>query len=226
MSYHDYIPEDLMQLYEVYDYKHAAAILANEFPEEFKEVCDALREFRITQKNITDKGGNESQIPKSLSNILRPAWKEGKLKAQLVVDEVPVNIETHKIDYVKGRVALDMEWNSKDQTFDRDLYAFRAFFDYNKISVGVLITRSIEINSVFAALGVKDKYGASTTQMGKLLPRLDSGRNGGCPILVFGITSKIVEGFENDKVEIQHPPETVTPYKDINITELKNMMED
>jgi len=36
------------------------------------------------------------------------------------------------------------------------------------------------------------KYGASTTQMGKLLPRLEAGRNGGCPILVFGITRKSI----------------------------------
>ena len=34
-------------------------------------------------------------------------------------------IDGHKIDYVKKRVAFDMEWTSKDQTFDRDLYALR-----------------------------------------------------------------------------------------------------
>ena len=34
-----------------------------------------------------------------------------------------------------------MEWNSKDQTFDRDLYAFNAFFLSGVIDVGVLLTR-------------------------------------------------------------------------------------
>ncbi|MFP4030091.1 MAG: hypothetical protein ACOC98_08885 [Thermodesulfobacteriota bacterium] len=29
--------------------------------------------------------------------------------------------------------------------------------------------------------------------MGKLLPRLQAGRNGGCPVLVFGITPKLLE---------------------------------
>jgi CRISPR-associated protein Csd2 len=38
----------------------------------------------------------------------------------------------------------------------------------------------------------KEKYGASTTQMGKLIPRLKAGRNGGCPVLVFGITPKLI----------------------------------
>src|SRR3546814_8113787 len=38
-------------------------------------------------------------------------------------------LDGHKIDYVKGKVAFDLEWNSKDQTFDRDLYAMNAFLD-------------------------------------------------------------------------------------------------
>jgi len=48
MSWEQYIPEDVSTLYEVHDYKHAAAILAREFPNEFEEVCRALRRFRFT----------------------------------------------------------------------------------------------------------------------------------------------------------------------------------
>jgi CRISPR-associated protein Csd2 len=99
---------------------------------------------------------------------------------------------THKVDYLKGRVAFDLEWNSKDQTFDRDLYAFRAFFDYDAISVAVLVTRSNELDPHFKKLEINHKYGASTTHMGKLIPRLIAGRNGGCPVIVFGITSKLL----------------------------------
>jgi hypothetical protein len=51
-------------------------------------------------------------------------------------------LDGHKIDYVKGKTAFDMEWNSKDQTFDRDLYAMAAFFQSGAIDVGVLVTRS------------------------------------------------------------------------------------
>ena len=41
---------------------------------------------------------------------------------------------------------------------------------------------------------VGNKYGASTTHMEKLLPRIEGGGGGGCPILAFGITSaKYVE---------------------------------
>lgn len=105
---------------------------------------------------------------------------------------MPNYIDGHNIDYVKGRIALDVEWNSKDQTFDRDLYAMRTYYECGLISVGIIITRSEELNAVFDRLGVKSKYGASTTWMGKLLPRLDARRHGGCPILAVGITQRCI----------------------------------
>jgi hypothetical protein len=39
------------------------------------------------------------------------------------------------------------------------------------------------------------KYGAATTWMGKLLYRLNAGRHGGCPVLVFGITPEVIEDW-------------------------------
>jgi CRISPR-associated protein Csd2 len=132
MVWEDYIPQYIKEHYEIHDFKHAAAILAKEFPEEFKEICEALRRFKFTQEDVTTPGGNESQIPKKFSDILRPyGWKTEQLTAKVVVDGHEVSHDTHKVDYIKGRIALDLEWNSKDQTYDRDLYAFRAFFEYH-----------------------------------------------------------------------------------------------
>jgi hypothetical protein len=206
MTWQQYIPADIASIYEIHDYRHAAVILAQEFPAEFEEICIALRRFRFTEDDVKQAGGNESSIPKKFSEILRPLnWRERKLNARLLVDDREVSHDTHKVDYIKNRVAFDLEWNSKDQTFDRDLYAFRAFFEYGKISLGVLVTRSNELDSWFVSLGkyidkngdqraYKDKYGASTTHMGKLIPRLVAGRSGGCPVLVFGITPRLLEG--------------------------------
>ena len=191
MSLEKYIPKDIRALYDVHDYRHAACILANEFPSEFKEICDALREFSFTESEITSGGGSESGIPKKFSSLLRHrGWTEERMSVKIQVNDSERPIDSHFVDYCKGRVAFDLEWNSKDQTFDRDLYAFRMFWDYDKISVGVLVTRGESLNDVFRELGIMQKYGASTTWIGKLLPRLDAGRNGGCPVLVFGITPK------------------------------------
>jgi CRISPR-associated protein Csd2 len=203
MTWEQYIPDDIVKLYEVHDFKHAAAIIAKEFPVEFGELCQALRKFRFNLDDIKIGGGSESHIPKIFSDILRPmGWFDKNLEAELNVYEIKgtkdrefkssISHGTHKVDYLKGRVAFDLEWNSKDQTFDRDLYAFRAFFEYDAISVGVLVTRSKELEPLFKELNINKKYGASTTHMGKLLPRLKAGRNGGCPVLVFGITSKVI----------------------------------
>ena len=57
----------------------------------------------------------------------------------------------------------------------------------------MLVTRSDELDKLVAVFGktIKDKYGASTTHMSKLLPRIDGGGAAGCPILVLGIKSYV-----------------------------------
>ncbi|NPV91225.1 MAG: restriction endonuclease [Firmicutes bacterium] len=204
----DLIPQDVKDLYEVHNFNHAAEVLTQGCPDEFKELMEALITFRTNTGEILKAGGNESDIPKSFSGFLRPKdWLETKIHGDLIIwmdatskDGVQLKtekqikrfIDGHKIDFVKNRVAFDVEWNSKDQTFDRDLYAFRTFHECGIISAGVLVTRCEELNEIFTKLGVKNKYGASTTWMGKLLPRLESGRHGGCPVLAFGIKKKLV----------------------------------
>ncbi|OGS90289.1 MAG: hypothetical protein A2Z95_02665 [Gallionellales bacterium GWA2_60_18] len=206
----DYLPADFLDLYEVHNYRHAAEVLATGCPEEFAELIGALGQFRITTADILAKGGNESQIPKRLASLLRPLrWFETRIRGDLVVtiethtDAGKELTETrlddfmdgHKVDFVKNRVAFDLEWNSKDQTFDRDLYAFRAFHEAGVISAAVLLTRSEDLNEVFKSLKIMPKYGASTTWMGKLLYRMKAGRNGGCPVLVLGITQKLIKDW-------------------------------
>lgn len=207
------IPEEVAKKYEVHSFNSAAEILSQSYPQEFQEITDALCQLDLRVEDITSKGGNESRIPKKLSELLRPLeWKELEISGDLVVRllegkarNVPVKeftlkefISGHKIDYVKGEVAVDLEWNSKDQTFDRDLYAFRTFYECGVITCGVIITRSERLNHVFAALGddIKKKYGASTTWMGKLLPRIHARRHGGCPLLVVGITPETISDWE------------------------------
>lgn len=221
------IPKDILSKYEVYSYRNAALILNQARKEEFNELLTALRAFSLTTEMIKKAGGNESEIPKIFSKSLRDkGWYETIVQADLLVTKswkqyeknakgkiVSVQksqtirrakyIDGHKIDYIKGRVAFDLEWNSKDQTFDRDLYAFSAFSQCGAIDVGILVTRSETLNAVFASLGtdVKKKYGASTTWMGKLLYRLNAGRNGSCPVLVMGITPECISDWENKHVE-------------------------
>jgi hypothetical protein len=95
------------------------------------------------------------------------------------------------VDCYKAGVALEIEWNNKDPFFDRDLNNFRLLFELRSVSAGVIITRCDELQIVFDALGRGSSYGESTTHMSKLLPKLEGGGGGGCPILVFGIKAAL-----------------------------------
>lgn len=189
-------------------------ILSEVFPKEWKEIQECLAKFVITEDDLLVAGGNESQIPKKFDDILYPyGWKEIKISGDLEVklyqrlnkksksfattpfDSKMIKgyIDGHNIDFVKGKVAFDLEWNSKDQTFDRDLLAMRTYFECGIIDVGIIVTRSTELVDIFKKLDINKKYGPSTTHMDKLIYRLDSRRNGGCPILAIGIRKAVVE---------------------------------
>lgn len=210
-----HVPAELRELYQVYEVGHASAILSNDFPKLFSELCVALGEFRFSKEQLLVGGGNESLLTKSFQKLLDArGWREAQLvhryefdqrifkegtrgskqkSSKHIADEKTeaYSSSTHKIDFLKGRVAIDFEWNSKDQTFDRDLLAFRSFWELGRISVGVLITRGADMAGYLKDLGISKKYGASTTHIDKLIPRLEAGRHGGCPILVFGITPRL-----------------------------------
>lgn len=59
------------------------------------------------------------------------------------------------------------------------------------IDLGVIVTRCSDLQAIFNRLGKGSSYGNSTTHMSKLIPRIEGGGGGGCPILVFGISSKL-----------------------------------
>lgn len=220
---HHQIPDPIQQKFEFYSYGHAWEILKEAFPAELAELLHCFAQLQLTIEDIKRAGGNESPIPKKFDDILYPqGWREIRISGDLIVKKYPRQtaqrrgrfadspfeidtitgyIDGHNIDFLKNRVAFDLEWNSKDQTFDRDLLAMRTYFDCGLIDVGIIVTRAEELNDIFRVVldenGVPllRKYGASTTWMGKLRYRLDSRRNGGCPILAVGMKKGCIEGY-------------------------------
>lgn len=218
-----YINGNLLTRYEFYNYGHALEILHDAFPVEWQELQKCLDKLQLTLVDIKTAGGNESPIPKKFDDVLYPfGWREIRISGDLTVKKYPRQvaqrrgrfadepfeteviegyIDGHNIDFLKNRVAFDLEWNSKDQTFDRDLLAMRTYYDCGLIDVGVIVTRSEDLNDVFKketdgkGKPLITKYGASTTWIGKLTYRLDSRRHGGCPILAIGIRKECVEGY-------------------------------
>ena len=237
MDLREYIAPDLLEKFEFYSYNHALEIITQAFPAEWSEIVDCLRQLRITTDDLRESGGNETKIPKKFDDVLYPrGWREIRISGDLHIKfyprqaeqrgrfsqepfeekVIPGYIDGHNIDFLKNRIAFDLEWNSKDQTFDRDLLAMRTYYDCDLVSAGIIITRSAELNDIFKTIYDYDgktrqwkpilrKYGASTTWMGKLTYRLDSRRNGGCPILAVGIKKPCITDCEEGYIDEHNP---------------------
>ncbi len=188
------LPTEIHNHYEIHEWRHACAILRNDFTLEFKDIVDLLKQFKLCKSWITESGGRKSKVSEAIDSFLYArGWQEKEFATSIKVDENIMDSPTHKVDCYKNKIALEIEWNNKDPFFDRDLNNFRLLFDLRAISVGIIITRCDNLQDIFNSLGRGASYGASTTHISKLLPRIEGGGGAGCPILVFGIKGALYD---------------------------------
>ncbi len=206
------VPDDILELYHVKEWRNATGILTTACPEEWSQILTVLRGFKLLQSEILKKGGRKSPIATRIDGAFYALdWEEKEFKTAISIDQRVFESPTHKVDCFKGRVGVEVEWNNKDPFFDRDLNNFRLLFDLRAIDVGVIITRSTELQVIFKALGKGASYGASTTHHEKLWPRLDGGGGGGCPVLTFAIKPVLyVEDVRPEDVAKLREPDDLT----------------
>ncbi len=191
----DLIPQHIHRRFQIEERRHACAILSNDFPDEFSDVLGCLKQFKLVRSEIVVGGGGKSKIAQRFDGFLKKrGWREKSTGIEMIVDGVRQPMETHQVDFFKNRVAVEVEWNNKDPFYSRDLNVFRLLHDLGIISVGIIITRCDELQSLFDSLGlatdrkpIGKKYGASTTHWSKLMPRVLAGGGGACPVLLVGI---------------------------------------
>jgi hypothetical protein len=182
------IPPDLLEKYHVKEWRNATGILTTACKAEWEEVIEVLRQFRLLKSEVKVGGGNRSLISRRIDEPLyKKGWIEKSFNTSIIVDNTQIDSPTHSVDCFKGGVAVEMEWNNKDPFFDRDLNNFRLLFDLRAIQVGIIITRSWELQELFKELGKGSSYGKATTHHGKLWPKVEGGGAGGCPLLTFAI---------------------------------------
>lgn len=211
------IPEFVCSGFKIYEWRHASAILRSDFPDQWSDLISVLSSFTLRKSHVEKGGGEKSDITKSLEvGFKKLGWLPRNWDTKIEVTETkkgktvgqPIRMEspTHEVDHVRGGVALEIEWSNKDPFYDRDLNNFRLLFDLRVISVGVIITKADDLIALFKQLPEVDKqgnqkrdkngqpvfcntkFGMSTTWLSKLLPRLEGGGGGGCPVLVFAIS--------------------------------------
>jgi len=187
----DIIPASLRGRYRFQEFHHACGILAADFPNEWRDILECLGQFVLKRSWIVVGGGGRSHIPQEIDGFLRERkWGEKQFDISIRVDGLEYPTPTHKIDNVKNRVGVEVEWNNKTEFFDRDLNNFRLLHELKVLSVGVIITRVSELQSLFDGLHIGKKYGPSTTHWDKLIPKVNGGGAGGCPVLLVGITEQ------------------------------------
>lgn len=186
------IPKFVRDYYEIRQWRHAIAVLKSDYKTEWKEILEVLGSFRLHRSEVVEPGGRKSKVAARIDGALTArGWEERRFETKIVVDQTEFASPTHKVDCFKNGVGLEIEWNNKDPFFDRDLNNFRLLFDLRALHVGVIITRCDDLQEIFNDLGRGSSYGQSTTHMSRLLPRLEGGSGGGCPVLVFGISKKL-----------------------------------
>lgn len=232
-SWRQVFPAELHDKFSFAETRDASAIMQATEPEAFDDLVRVLEGFRLDADIIFRPGGSKSKIADDLDRAFRVLgwreakyrqqlttqlevfpWKEGPAQESVTFEEEIADAEGHKIDCVKGRAAVDIEWNPKDGNLDRDIANYVALHTGGMLGVGVMLLRSEDLREpardVIARIRSFDKkidpfemttswiyrvqqtpidpYKTSTTaNFEKLVPRLQRGDGQGCPILAIGL---------------------------------------
>jgi hypothetical protein len=191
----------------------ADLVLQGAHPKLFEDLYAVLHAGAFRVSDMVTGGGSRSQLAIGWDGALQArGWGKRNVKVKRMVDEVYVSsARSHEIDMFGARagdrpypgIACEMEWNNKDPFFDRDLNAFGTLHLEGIIDVGVIVTRGPQLHELIKQIipGSRTKegrwhhkYGESTTHWAKLIPRVERGGGGGCPLLLIGME---LERFDN-----------------------------
>ncbi|SHW64402.1 BglII/BstYI family type II restriction endonuclease [Mycobacteroides abscessus] len=217
-SYEKVIPAEVRARYQFVETRNAAAVLMASNPDLFDEIIEVLTDFTLYSSDILTPGGNRGQIPIRLDSAFEKlGWSavrittEWRLLGERKVSaakrdyedkymESSVRNPGFEVDNMKGRVALDVEWNAKDGNLDRDLSAYRSLYEVGLIDVAVIITRdhagirNLALEDLKNADAARRLGTTTTTNIEKVRNRMTRGDSGGCPVLVVAITRNTWEG--------------------------------
>jgi hypothetical protein len=221
-SYREALPQSVLARYELRETRMAAKLLSATNPDEFSDIVSVIEGFTLSTADLISPGGNESKLAFRLNGAFRRlGWREARVDTRIGLDLVTqpwleggergetvrstqVLNEGYKVDNVKGRVALDVEWNAKDGNLDRDIGAYRTLYDAGLIDGAVMISRThddlrtlavqLARESRMSLAEARKRLGTTTTtNYDKLMPRITRGDVGGCPFLAIFICGRTWE---------------------------------
>ena len=80
----NWIPPSLRNLYEVHQWRHACAIMRQDFPEEFDEIIEVIGRFRLPKSALVRRGGNRNPTTSGwiYSEFYKKGWCEKEFDDQ------------------------------------------------------------------------------------------------------------------------------------------------
>lgn len=141
--------------FEIETLYHAGAILEHDINDAAEEIENVLSQASISVEELVQGGGGESVFTQRLRRTFNEeyGWEKHNFQIKKIVDNKETERTSHEIDHVKsfdnGTVALELEWNNKDQFYDRDLGSFERLHAESIISLGVIVTRGESLQENF-----------------------------------------------------------------------------
>jgi hypothetical protein len=180
--------------YVVRNINYGMELLVNAFPDHYASLIRALKGWTVSWADIEAAGGSKSPVSRHFEDAFEgEGWAETSLGIETRLAGVTTIARTHKIDLFKRGprgelpgIGIELEWNNKDEFFDRDLINFEAIHRARGLAVGIVVTRGPDLQNELRARGL-GKFGARSTHWEKLMPRLDLGRGGATPIVAIGL---------------------------------------
>lgn len=209
------IPVAVRARWKFMESNSACAILKAVCSEEWADILDILTTYQLDPSTWLRPGGNRGDVPDQIDAFFSSrGWVEARIdlatRTTLIgrhgnkIGELPeIYQEGYLVDNFKGRVVLDVEWNAKDGNLDRDLAAYRSWFDAGVISAAVIITKdrlsllklarqlwkdyqdTLPLDERVKKLPI-DLTTSTTTTFDKAELRLRRGVMGTCPVLIIG----------------------------------------
>ncbi|MHB9003238.1 MAG: BglII/BstYI family type II restriction endonuclease [Coriobacteriia bacterium] len=207
--------------------RYADIILREAFPQHFADIVATLGAYRITADELIRGGGARADHTARFDASLErqtAGWGKRRIKISRLIDGEEIHVTPgHEVDmFAPGSaddpypgIGVEMEWNNKDPFFDRDLLNFQALHREGALAVGVIVTRGPELQKALgptiktSAATTNKKFGASSTHWEKLVPRVNLGGGGECPLLLIGIEPGRVDDF--DIIQMAFDAKTTLP---------------
>lgn len=201
----------------------AAAVMKATCPQEWADVVAVLETYRLDPQTWLKPGGNRGDVADQIDGEFGArGWRETRLDLEtrgiliakdgtLVGELPPIRQEGYLVDNFKNRIVLDVEWNAKDGNLDRDLAAYRSWFDAGLISAGVIITKDrLALLQLARELWLQYQITLPETERNPRLPidlttstvtafdkaqqRVRRGVMGSCPVLIIAANEQTWNG--------------------------------